>query len=250
MNLKLFQQECAKRILIVLRDFDERYDVKEKITELILNDINNIWKEIKKPEKYRDYTPDRFFQFEFSTLAHKFYFEEKFTQEISLMRQRLSPSENHFLFRHVSEEKQVPLDGLAHYCKQVWGDIISDKDLNIPSQKEMLANYKCNEVKELAFLSVEQEVETFTAESSIKSMKDFRSICENIQSKLLSIYDETAKNYLKYVYEEIRRQMLIQLSQRLYVCFDNQAKKLIPVFQRNMRTELESELKKSKILNI
>ena len=55
-NLKLFQQKCANRIVIVLHDFNERYEVKEKIQELIMTDINTIWSKIKKPEKFRDFT--------------------------------------------------------------------------------------------------------------------------------------------------------------------------------------------------
>ncbi len=131
MNLKLFQQECAKKILIVLRDFDERYDVKEKITELILKDIYLLWNEIKKPEKYKDYSPDHFFEFEFTTLPHKFYFEEQFDENIKEMRKRLEIIHPQYLFKHVSEEKNIPLDGVPHYCLQMWSDIINDKDLNI-----------------------------------------------------------------------------------------------------------------------
>jgi hypothetical protein len=131
MNLKLFQQECAKKILIVLRDFDDRYDVKEKITELILQDIYSLWKEIKKPEKYKDYSPDKFFEFEFTTLPHKFYFEERFDAEVESLRQRLSHKHSGYLFNHVAAEKNVPVDGIPHYCMQLWNDIINDKDLNI-----------------------------------------------------------------------------------------------------------------------
>jgi hypothetical protein len=246
MNLKLFQQECAKRIVIVLRDFDERYDVKEKIQELIMTDINTIWSEIKKPEKFRDLTPDHFFQFEFTTLSHKFYFEDKFKSEVSLLRKRLSQEDPQYLFRHVLEEKTVPLDGLSIYCRQIWGDIISNKDLNIPSQKEMLANFKCMEIKDQALLAVNEEIDSFTMDSSMKIVDNFKSRCEKLQKTALIVYDESAKNYLKYVYEEIRRALLYQLSQRLYLCFDNQAKKLIPIFQKNMRNELEKELKNSK----
>ncbi len=245
MNLKLFQQECAKRILIVLRDFDERYDVKESITELILKDIFNIWKEIKKPEKYKDYTPDKFFEFEFVTLSHKFYFENKFDNEVAEMGKRLLPSSNIFLFRHVSEEKTVPLDGLAMYCRQIWGDIISNKDLNIPSQKEMLANYRCNEIKDLALIAAEMEIESFQMDSAGKILDNFRERCEKIRKKVLSEYDETARNYIKHVYEEIRRQLTLQLSQKMFICFDNQAKKFILTYQKSMRAELENELKNS-----
>ena len=250
MNLKLFQQECAKRIIIVLRDFDERYDVKEKITELILSDINTLWKEIKKPEKFKDYTPDQFFEFEFTTLAHKFYYEDQFKSQVALLRNRLFREDPTYIFRHVSEEKTVPIDGLSIYCRHIWGDIISNKDLNIPSQKEMLANFKCMEIKDSALQAVSSEIDSFTMESSLKNLDNFKSRCEKIQKTALQIYDDTAKNYLKYVYEEIRRNLLTQLSQRLYLCFDNQAKKLIPIFQKNMRTELEKELKNSKLFNL
>lgn len=187
MNLKLFQQECAKRILIVLRDFDDRYDVKEKITELILHDIYTLWKEIKKPDRYKDYTPDRFFEFEFTTLSHKFYFEERFNTEVADMRKRLFSDNNNYIFRHVSSEKTVPIDGMDHYCKQIWDNIISDKDLNIPTQKEMLANYRCNELKEVALLTVEPLIEAFIMDTSTKVLDNFSNRCEKILQVALGI---------------------------------------------------------------
>jgi len=55
---------------------------------------------------------------------------------------------------------------------------------------------------------------------------------------------------MKYVYEEIRRQLITQLSQKLYECYENQAKKLIPISQKNMRQELKKELKNGKLINV
>lgn len=248
MNLKLFQQECAKKILIVLRDFDERYDVKEKITDLILQDIFTIWKEIKKPDRYKDYSPNKFFEFEFTTLPHKFYFEEKFEEETTILRKRLTKNNKEYLFKHVASEKNVPIDGISHYCRQLWNDIVSNKDLNIPSQKEMLANYKCNEIKQNAIQAVQNEIDMLLVDSTARLLDNFKIRCEKIQKMALNIYDETAKNYLNYVYEEIRRQLIIQLSQKLYLCFENQVKKLIPVSQKNMRQELKKELKNGKLI--
>jgi hypothetical protein len=131
MNLKLFQQECAKKILIVLRDFDEHYDSKEKITTMIMNDVNNLWSEIKKPEKYRDYTPNMLFQFEFVTLAHKYHCAEVFDRDVRTLRSRLEKSDSLYLFNHVSDEKNVPVESLGKYFENIWGDIINNKDLNI-----------------------------------------------------------------------------------------------------------------------
>jgi hypothetical protein len=131
MNLKLFQQECAKKILIILRDFDPHRNVKAKIEELILKDINNIWNDIVKPEKYRDSSPQNFFKFEFITLPHKKYKEQEFESEIKEMRKRLLPNNDGYIFDHIKAEKNIPADGIKHYYGQIWNDILNEKDLDI-----------------------------------------------------------------------------------------------------------------------
>jgi hypothetical protein len=131
MNLKLFQQECSKKILIVLRDFDENYNDITKIRELILTDINNIWKEIKKPENFKDKGPEHFFLFEFIILPHKIYREPEFDTKVNELKQRLNKNNENFLFDHVTNAKNVPADGLNYYFQQIWDTIITQKDLNI-----------------------------------------------------------------------------------------------------------------------
>ena len=133
MNLKLFQQECAKKIIFVLRDFNLSSDNKEKITELILKDIYNIWGEIQKPEKYKDYTPDKFFEFEFITLPHYFYNNKEFDLEVSDLRSRFSKDSNRYLFSHSNQDNNVPSQDLNMYCSKIWSTILGDKDLNIVS---------------------------------------------------------------------------------------------------------------------
>ena len=131
MNLKLFQQECAKKILIVLRDFDEVYNDINKIKDLILKDIYNIWAEIKKPETLKDKGPEHFFLFEFFILPHKIYREKEFDQKVDTLKERLDKKHENYLFNHVTNAKNVPADGLSHYCEQIWDTIIKEKDLNI-----------------------------------------------------------------------------------------------------------------------
>jgi len=49
-NLKLFGQSSAKKLLFVLRDFDDRGNNRQRIQELIDTDIKNLWNEIYKPD--------------------------------------------------------------------------------------------------------------------------------------------------------------------------------------------------------
>lgn len=130
-NLKLFQQDCDKKILIILRDFEERRHKKAAIEELILNDINKIWDEIKKPEKFLNSKPKNFFKFEFITLPHKVYCPKDFEKETQNLRNRLDSKNENFIFSHLEKEKNIPSDGLKHYFNQIWGEIQNEKDLNI-----------------------------------------------------------------------------------------------------------------------
>ena len=131
MNLKLFQQECAKKILIVLRDFDPKINKREVIETNILKDINKIWDEIQKPELYKDASFSKFFQYEFTTLPHKKYKAVEFEAAVVEMRKRLDETQPDYLFSHVPTAKNVPVDGLKQYCVQLWRDIESEKDLDI-----------------------------------------------------------------------------------------------------------------------
>lgn len=47
------------------------------------------------------------------------------------------------------------------------------------------------------------------------------------------------------MYQDIRRQLINELAQKLFICFSNQAKKIVPAIQKAMRAEFEEEIKKS-----
>ncbi len=98
---------------------------------MILNDINKIWEEIKKPEKFLNSTPKNFFKFEFITLHNKIYCPSDFEKDIDVLRSRLESTNENYIFSHIVKEKNIPSDGLMHYFKQIWGDIQNEKDLNI-----------------------------------------------------------------------------------------------------------------------
>ena len=64
-NLKLFQQESEKKIIIVLRDFDSEVDDISKLKESIMADMYKIWNEIPKPDEFKDQPCSKYFKFEF-----------------------------------------------------------------------------------------------------------------------------------------------------------------------------------------
>ena len=245
MNLKLFQQNYSKKILILLRDFDPSRNKKDKIESMILNDIYNIWSEIKIPEKYQGKKPNDFFTFEFITLPNKIYVPDQFDKECDLLKERLKHDHENYIFGNLNDIKNVPADGLQQYINQLWNDILNEKELNIPSQREMLANYRCTEIKQNILSSFDKEIKDLNSECAKTNVNDFKSRCEDINKRMLDSYDEVAKNYEDKIYQNIRNQLEETISQKLFACFLSQTKRLIPMIQKFMRLDLAKQLKKN-----
>ncbi len=246
-NLKLFQQESEKKIVIVLRDFNEYQDDKDRLMESIFGDIKKIWGEIKKPEKYKDAAPEKFFKFDFYTLPHKFYEPQKFIDAIEVIKKDLRKPENEnekYLFDHVKYDNNVPIDGFAKYTWDMWGIIINNKDVNIPGQKEMLAQFRCNEIKNESLNLVESKINELELESSMKNIENFQEKINNIVNECKENYENNAKDYLPHVYQNVRKDLFNDLANKLYTSFANQLKRLIPKFQKDFRVELENSIYK------
>ena len=244
MNLKLFQQNTAKKIIIFLRDFDPSRNRKDKIESLILEDIKKIWAEIKIPEAYAGKGPEHFFSFEFITMPHLIYREKEFREEIANLRKRLNKDDPNYFFKNLSSIKNVPADGLKQYVNQIWTDILNDKDLDIPSQREMLANYRCNEIKNKILSSYEKEFQNIYKLSNEKNIEDLKSVCNKLKDSICAEYEKQGCNYEKSVYESFHTQLEEQISQKLFKCFLNQIKRLIPLVQKWMRNDLSKQLSK------
>jgi hypothetical protein len=242
MNLKLFEQKTAKKIIIFLRDFDPTRNRKDKIEGLILEDIHKIWKDIKIPEKYAGKGPENFFSFEFITLPHLIYREKDFKEEIENLRKRLVKDSPNYFFSNLSSIKNVPADGLKQYVTQIWTDIMNEKDLDIPSQREMLANYRCNEIKNQILSSYDKQFKEIYKLSAEKDIPNFKDICTDLKNKICEEYEKKSCNYDNKVFLNIHKQLEEQISQKLYICFMNQTKRLIPLLQKFMRDELQKQL--------
>ena len=101
--------------------------------------MEGVWQSLTKPPKFEDSKVTDFFDFAFHALAHKEYAAELFmTQALSLRDRFTKPQHPDFLLKP-QYNKDIPADGLATYAHNVWDTIKANRDLDIPSQKEMLA---------------------------------------------------------------------------------------------------------------
>ena len=50
------------------------------------------------------------------------------------------------------------MDGVPIFIERSWEIIRNQKELNLPDQRDMVANYRCNEIKEESFKKVEPKL--------------------------------------------------------------------------------------------
>lgn len=42
--------------------------------------------------------------------------------------------------------KRIPADGYNMYASSIWDKVLTNKDLDLPTQQELLAQYRCDEI--------------------------------------------------------------------------------------------------------
>ena len=90
----------------------------------------------------------------------------------------------------------------------------------------MVANYRCNEIKEEATTQVLMDIDMLKKDSETRLVDNFEERCKKIIKEAVSHFDESASQYQKTVYEKVRKELAQGLFQHLFYCFDSQLKML------------------------
>ncbi len=109
-------------------------------------DMATIWASITKKDEFKDSLVTQFFDFAFVSFPHYVFCKDAFgTAAAGFAKRLLDRGASDFLFAD-QYRKAVPIDGFPHYVAEIWKAIVESKDLDIPTQKEMLANFRCEEI--------------------------------------------------------------------------------------------------------
>lgn len=118
------------------------------------------------------------------------------------------------------------MDGLSVFIEKTWEKIKSQKELNLPDQREMVANFRCNELKEESVEKVKQVCEDLRRECDKGVLDNFMKRCIDILREAVDHYDEFAHQYEQTVYKKVKKELASQIIQILYHSFDIQLKTL------------------------
>ena len=135
------------------------------LRQTLLSDLSRIWSSLSKPPGLENSSISDYFDFAFVALPHKILQPEKFAAEVQELSVRFRDGDFKTAARRKSGavlgledddqeapilrpeyHRRIPADGFSVYAKGVWDQIESNKDLDLPTQQELLAQFRCDEI--------------------------------------------------------------------------------------------------------
>jgi hypothetical protein len=120
--------------------------------------LTGIWSSLSKPPGLEKSRIEDYFDFAFAALPHKILQPDKFITEVERLSTRFSAGNR--ISKHGSHidqqlqggvflpeyHRRIPADGFSIYAEGVWDQIVNNKDLDLPTQQELLAQFRCDEI--------------------------------------------------------------------------------------------------------
>ncbi|CAK7564479.1 MAG: Dynamin-like GTPase that mediates homotypic ER fusion [Sporothrix epigloea] len=167
-NLQLFlkdRQSTPRSLLFfVIRDFIGNTPLSN-LRNTLVQDLTKIWSSISKPTGLENATIDDYFDFAFAALPHKILQPDKFVTEVETLGRRFvaghrSTADQEFVGGVFLPEyhRRIPADGFSVYAEGVWDQIVNNKDLDLPTQQELLAQFRCDEISREALAAFDETI--------------------------------------------------------------------------------------------
>ncbi|KAF8494740.1 protein SEY1 [Russula emetica] len=231
-NLGLFgkkSQESANQrtlLLFVIRDHIGATPLANLQATLIA-DLQRIWDTLSKPPELQDRKLTDYFDLSFTALPHKILASDKFESDVRTLRGRFTnKSRDDFLFKS-AYHKRIPADGVAFYMEGIWEQVQTNKDLDLPTQQELLAQFRCDEISANALAEFNDQSKSQKRPIEVGKVVDgLGEMMRSWRSQALSRYDREASRYHPGVYKRKRADLIGTLDSTLSPLFLGQLKNL------------------------
>jgi hypothetical protein len=146
----------------------------------------------------KDVFDTRFFSF-----PHYGLQRSEFDEKMVTLRTWFDPSEKSFILQTSAARDDVPLDGFHPYMANCWSTICLNKDIDIPTQKELLAKHRCAEIAEAAMADVKKQIDDWKNQivKERKSVKGLGDAITQLAFKKQTEMQEEAVLYAKRIVE-------------------------------------------------
>ncbi|KAH7156106.1 RHD3/Sey1 [Dactylonectria macrodidyma] len=239
-NLQLFlkdKQSTPRSLLFfVIRDHLGTTPLANLRTTLT-QDLTKIWSSISKPQGLEQSRIEDYFDFGFAALPHKILQGDKFTQEVQVLGSRFVAGNRSgkgdqelegglFLPEY---HRRIPADGFSIYAEGIWDQIVNNKDLDLPTQQELLAQFRCDEISREVLINFDLVVaplEEKQAEASklgiATVLPDLGASGKGAREKCIQAFETQASRYHKGVYTRKRQELEGKIDTRLKALYQGQ----------------------------
>ncbi|KAG6375499.1 protein SEY1 [Boletus reticuloceps] len=168
-----------------------------------------------------------YFDLMFTTLPHKILTGEKFEEEVARLRERFTiKGREDYVFKDVYH-KRIPADGVAVYMENIWEQVQTNKDLDLPTQQELLAQFRCDEISTAALVEFNEQAKSQKRPIEAgRVVEGLGALMKNWRDQALARYDRDASRYHQGVYSRKRLDLHATIISTLSPLFLGQLKNL------------------------
>lgn len=242
-NLQLFlkDRKSTNRSLLffVIRDFLGTTPL-QNLRNTLMQDLTRIWASLSKPPGLEKSTIEDYFDFAFSALPHKLYQPDQFVKEVAKMATRFREGHRDPRRDPLKGEmeggiflpeyhRRIPADGFSVYAEGVWDQIVNNKDLDLPTQQELLAQFRCDEIMKEVMVPFDEAISPFETKQAegIRSgepeiLGGLGAAMRAARVKVVKNFETEASRYHKGVYQRKRTELEDKVDSRLKALFFGQ----------------------------
>ncbi|KZF20740.1 root hair defective 3 GTP-binding protein [Xylona heveae TC161] len=240
-NLQLFLKDKTSSprslLFFVIRDHIGTTPLAN-LQATLVQDLQRIWSSISKPSGLEQSKIEDYFDFAFAALPHKILQPEKFVDEVTKLGARFregyrDPKKAAFHDQEIDGgiflpeyHRRIPADGFPVYAEGIWDQIVNNKDLDLPTQQELLAQFRCDEISREVMVAFDVSITPFETKQADAARLGKQEALVGLgdamrSSRMTAIKDfETeASRYHKGVYSLKRSELLEKIDTRLKLLF-------------------------------
>ncbi|KAK4975617.1 Dynamin-like GTPase that mediates homotypic ER fusion [Elasticomyces elasticus] len=243
-NLQLFLKDSktAMRSLLffVIRDHLGTTPLSN-LRQTLLQDLSRIWTSLSKPPGLEKSRIEDYFDFAFVALPHKILQPERFVSEVEKLGTRFregfkDPKRSGLVLDEESQpillpeyHRRIPADGFSMYASGVWDQIVNNKDLDLPTQQELLAQFRCDEISREVLVAFDEAIVPLEEKQAdaIRSGKPsvipkLGKMMNTARVEVLKNFETEASRYHKGVYKRKMAELETKVDGRLKALFQGQ----------------------------
>lgn len=219
-------------LFFVIRDHLGTTPLKN-LQNTLIQDLSKLWSTISKPNGLENSRIEDYFDFAFCALPHKILQPEKFEEAVEKLSQRFREGYNDPKKSGLLDEselpvfqpqyhRRIPADGFPAYADGVWDQIVNNKDLDLPTQQELLAQFRCDEISREVLIAFDEKItplEDKQAEDARLGqpsvIADLGLIINAARTNIFKDFETNASRYHKGVYKRKQAELEGKVDTRL-----------------------------------